>query len=337
MVERTGVNPKSVDFLTRRVKAQGLPPGEYYSGIKDHVGKLKGYAAFTVYKGGNVAMNTVLSPYMKPRGTRIAVLGKKKVSKVLSALGRDRIKEKNFAIDGGRYPIHDLSHARNALARVAQHGSPDEQARVRSAVYRKYPAIASRAKAKSPDKEKTASARLRCRIAVVQGKQKQADFVVVESTGGPLVFADDSDASTYMMGRFLGGLTKYAAKQPHAVTIDDLLHGMNERGRVVYGEHRRLAIDKRTVSLKKLKSLGFKNARISIPEPGRKKLMSWRGPKNLHMHDHGTHFVAHRDAEGPSVRHVIKEGLPAMRDYLKWQFQRKGGLLPLLKKEKAVL
>lgn len=40
-----------------------------------------------------------------------------------------------------RYPIHDEAHARNALARVAQHGSPEEQARVKSAVRKKYPNI----------------------------------------------------------------------------------------------------------------------------------------------------------------------------------------------------
>jgi hypothetical protein len=41
----------------------------------------------------------------------------------------------------GSYPINDPNHARNALARVAQHGSPSEQARVRAAVHRKYPGI----------------------------------------------------------------------------------------------------------------------------------------------------------------------------------------------------
>jgi hypothetical protein len=40
-----------------------------------------------------------------------------------------------------RYPIHDANHARNALARVSQHGSPEEQKRVRAAVHAKYPEI----------------------------------------------------------------------------------------------------------------------------------------------------------------------------------------------------
>lgn len=41
----------------------------------------------------------------------------------------------------GSYPIPDKNHARNALARVAQHGSPSEQATVRRKVHAKYPDI----------------------------------------------------------------------------------------------------------------------------------------------------------------------------------------------------
>jgi hypothetical protein len=59
----------------------------------------------------------------------------------LTAAARDHIKTSNFALPGRRYPIEDASHARNALARVSQHGSSDEKAKVRSAVHRKYPGI----------------------------------------------------------------------------------------------------------------------------------------------------------------------------------------------------
>ena len=61
---------------------------------------------------------------------------------VLTAAGRKRIAKGNFALPGGRYPIHDAVHARNALARVAQHGTPAEQQKVKAAVRRKYPGIA---------------------------------------------------------------------------------------------------------------------------------------------------------------------------------------------------
>lgn len=60
---------------------------------------------------------------------------------VLDANARSHIAEHNFALPGGRYPIHDIVHARNALARVSQHGTPEEQAKVRAAVHRKYPSI----------------------------------------------------------------------------------------------------------------------------------------------------------------------------------------------------
>jgi hypothetical protein len=64
---------------------------------------------------------------------------------------RQSLPNKDFALPGkgegpkgagsGSYPIPDESHARNALARVAQHGSPEEKSKVRAAVHRKYPEI----------------------------------------------------------------------------------------------------------------------------------------------------------------------------------------------------
>jgi len=60
----------------------------------------------------------------------------------LTSKGRKQIKSSNFAIPSEKkYPIHDISHARNALARVSQHGTPAEKKKVRSAVYRKYPSL----------------------------------------------------------------------------------------------------------------------------------------------------------------------------------------------------
>ena len=44
---------------------------------------------------------------------------------------------------GGSYPIPDESHGRNALARVSQHGTSEEKAKVRAAVHRKFPGIDS--------------------------------------------------------------------------------------------------------------------------------------------------------------------------------------------------
>ena len=60
----------------------------------------------------------------------------------LTGKKRKNLAKTSFAIPEKRaYPIHDQAHARNALARVSQHGSPAEKRRVRGAVARKYPNI----------------------------------------------------------------------------------------------------------------------------------------------------------------------------------------------------
>jgi len=65
-----------------------------------------------------------------------------KRARELTTAARKRLAAGSFVFPKERrYPIHDKIHARNALARVAQHGSPSEQATVRSAVYSKYPDI----------------------------------------------------------------------------------------------------------------------------------------------------------------------------------------------------
>jgi hypothetical protein len=60
----------------------------------------------------------------------------------LTYASRKRLPRSAFAVpskDG--YPVHDAAHARNALARVSQFGSPREQSQVRSAVRRRFPGI----------------------------------------------------------------------------------------------------------------------------------------------------------------------------------------------------
>lgn len=60
---------------------------------------------------------------------------------------RKTMPKKDFALPGkrhggkGGYPIEDKAHARNALARVAQHGTPAEKQEVRAKVHAKYPGI----------------------------------------------------------------------------------------------------------------------------------------------------------------------------------------------------
>jgi hypothetical protein len=69
----------------------------------------------------------------------------------LSSKRRQSLKPSQFALPGkgegkggkgsGSYPIPDESHARNALARVSQHGTSAERATVRAKVKAKYPGI----------------------------------------------------------------------------------------------------------------------------------------------------------------------------------------------------
>jgi hypothetical protein len=54
---------------------------------------------------------------------------------------RDSLPESAFALPGRRYPIHDENHARNALSRVDQNGTPAEKKAVRSAVHKRFPNI----------------------------------------------------------------------------------------------------------------------------------------------------------------------------------------------------
>jgi hypothetical protein len=70
---------------------------------------------------------------------------------VLTAGERQKLPRKDFALPGkgegpkgagaGSYPIQNVAHARNALARVSQHGSSAEKAAVRAKVHAKYPEI----------------------------------------------------------------------------------------------------------------------------------------------------------------------------------------------------
>jgi len=60
----------------------------------------------------------------------------------LTSKQRNKMAPTTFAIPSKRaYPLNDASHARNALARVSQHGTPAEKAQVRAAVKRKFPGI----------------------------------------------------------------------------------------------------------------------------------------------------------------------------------------------------
>ena len=84
---------------------------------------------------------------------RAYVLNKEEVvlEKDLSAAERRALPNKDFALPGkgegpqgkqaGSYPIPDEKHARSALSLVSQHGTPEEKAKVRAKVKKKFPGI----------------------------------------------------------------------------------------------------------------------------------------------------------------------------------------------------
>jgi hypothetical protein len=76
----------------------------------------------------------------------------------LKAASRNKLPGKDFAGPDRSYPIENESHARNALARVSQHGSPKEKAEVRRKVEAKFPSIKQKSSA-GRELEKRMSAR----------------------------------------------------------------------------------------------------------------------------------------------------------------------------------
>jgi hypothetical protein len=59
----------------------------------------------------------------------------------LTAKQRKRLPKSSFAIPSERkYPIHDKSHARNALSRSARE-KPGRRRLIRSRVYKRYPSL----------------------------------------------------------------------------------------------------------------------------------------------------------------------------------------------------
>lgn len=59
----------------------------------------------------------------------------------LTAADRVGLSADDFAGPDRSYPVNDMSHARNALARVSQYGTSDLKRKVRDKVYRKFPQI----------------------------------------------------------------------------------------------------------------------------------------------------------------------------------------------------
>ncbi len=59
----------------------------------------------------------------------------------LTPVTRKKIPTNKFALPGRKYPVEDKAHARNALSRVSQDGTPAEKATVRRKVHRLFPSL----------------------------------------------------------------------------------------------------------------------------------------------------------------------------------------------------
>lgn len=96
--------------------------------------------AYASNLAGNLPSTIVQEAMRRARGHAGGVVKIQK--RVLTAAERKKLQSSQFAIPERKaYPIHDEAHARNALTRVAQHGTEEEKKQVRAAVRRKYPNI----------------------------------------------------------------------------------------------------------------------------------------------------------------------------------------------------
>lgn len=100
----------------------------------------------------------------------------------------------------------------------------------------------------------------------------------------------------------------------------------------------RVAIRRDQLNEAALPHLGFKPARIAVPERGQDQLLTYRHPlNNMHIHRHKDYWLIHKDKYTPlsmmkeksriqnrtlaakdvlsGVRHVVTEGIPGEIDY----------------------
>jgi hypothetical protein len=98
---------------------------------------------------------------------------------VLTRAQRNNLPKSDFALPDRRmYPVEDLGHARAAIMRVMQHGTPDEKYAVRKAVYSMYPQLIPHSRlnlyAKAP----------RTRRGEITGKLNLINFMQKENAEG---------------------------------------------------------------------------------------------------------------------------------------------------------
>lgn len=109
----------------------------------------------------------------------------------LSYKARAKMPKSEFALPGkrdkgkGGYPIPDASHARNALARVSQFGTPAQKAEVRAKVHKKFPGIGKKRGGAVHSDEKADKALIK-REVKVDALKKARGGSVKECSGGSI-------------------------------------------------------------------------------------------------------------------------------------------------------
>jgi hypothetical protein len=82
--------------------------------------------------------------------SRKSSLSKKTNARRNTKAGRKKMSPSQFALPGKKkYRLDDAAHARNALARVEQHGTATEKKQVKAKVRKRYPSIAVGGKKKT--------------------------------------------------------------------------------------------------------------------------------------------------------------------------------------------
>jgi len=133
--------------------------------------------------------------------------------KKLTPAGREKVKEKHFAIPPDRYPIHDIEHARNALVRVRQHGTPEEKSKVYAAVTKKYPALATRSEV-VPEKQQRKAEK---KVGVGKGEESMKLEAPKQKISSVVVgaFADEvGEIEKVAIGQAARGLQAAAKRLP---------------------------------------------------------------------------------------------------------------------------
>lgn len=141
---------------------------------------------------------------------------------------RKKMPKSEFAVpskreDGkGGYPIPDAAHGRNALARVAQHGTEAEKKAVRAKVHRKFPNIGRNDSAMGKEYESPTEAASEMEVAPVKVSAHQRRPPMRRNPGGPpaqgtgiMRHAENHPLSKSVPCKFVPGMG-YAVKEQRA-------------------------------------------------------------------------------------------------------------------------